>query len=97
MSWFIAVGGLIICMFLSKDLLSKCYKRCFAWMFSIVGRSVDKDLTKTKVELFGGLRGVAKKSKKGESTNRIKPEELYILSCEKGQGRRPRPFSQLRM
>ena len=29
---------------------------------------------------------------------RIKPdEELYILSCEKGRGRRPRPVSQLRM
>ena len=28
---------------------------------------------------------------------RIKPKELYILSCEKGRGRRLRPFSQLRM
>ena len=28
---------------------------------------------------------------------RIKPEELYILSCGKGLGRRPRPFPQLRM
>ena len=27
----------------------------------------------------------------------IKPEELYILSCEKGRGRRPRLFSQLRI
>ena len=30
-------------------------------------------------------------------TYRIKPEDLYILSCEKGRGRRPRPFSWLRM
>ena len=28
---------------------------------------------------------------------RIKPEELYILSCGKGRGWRPRPFPQLRM
>ena len=28
---------------------------------------------------------------------RIRPEELHILSCEKGRGRRPWPFSQLRM
>ena len=28
---------------------------------------------------------------------RIKPEELYILSCRKGSGRRPWPFPQLRM
>ena len=28
---------------------------------------------------------------------RIKSEELYILSFEKGRGRRPRPFSKLRM
>ena len=28
---------------------------------------------------------------------RIKPEELYILSCGKGRGRRPGPFPQLRM
>ena len=28
---------------------------------------------------------------------RIKPEELYILSCGKGRGRRPRPFSQVIM
>ena len=28
---------------------------------------------------------------------RIEPEELYILSCGIGLGRRPRPFPQLRM
>ena len=28
---------------------------------------------------------------------RIKPKELYILSCGKGRGRRPRPFPQLKM
>ena len=28
---------------------------------------------------------------------RIKPEELYILSCAKGRGRRPRPLSKLIM
>ena len=28
---------------------------------------------------------------------RIKPKELYILCCEKGRGRRLRPFPQLRM
>ena len=28
---------------------------------------------------------------------RIKPGEVYILSCEKDRGRRPRPFPQLRM
>ena len=31
------------------------------------------------------------------SLYRMKPEELYILSYEKGRGRRPWPFSQLRM
>ena len=31
------------------------------------------------------------------SMYRIKSEELYILSCGKGLGRRPWPFSQLRM
>ena len=30
-------------------------------------------------------------------TYRIKPDELYILSCGKGRGRRPRPIPQLRM
>ena len=29
--------------------------------------------------------------------HRIKPEEFYILSCEKYRRRRPRPFTQLRM
>ena len=29
--------------------------------------------------------------------HRIKPEDLYIHSCGKGRGRRPRPFPQLRM
>ena len=29
--------------------------------------------------------------------SQVKPSELYILSCEKGRGLRPRPFSQLRM
>ena len=29
--------------------------------------------------------------------SQLKPSELYILSCEKGRGRRPRPFPQLRM
>ena len=30
-------------------------------------------------------------------SSQLKPSEFYILSCEKGLGRRPRPFSQLRM
>ena len=29
--------------------------------------------------------------------SQLKSSELYILSCEKGHGLRPRPFSQLRM
>ena len=29
--------------------------------------------------------------------SQLKPWELYIRSCEKGLGLRPRPFSQLRM
>ena len=29
--------------------------------------------------------------------SQLKPSEFYILSCEKGLGLRPRPFSQLRM
>ena len=28
---------------------------------------------------------------------KIKPEELYMLSFEKGRGQKPRPFSKLRM
>ena len=28
---------------------------------------------------------------------RIKPEEVYVLSFEKGRGRKPRLFSKLRM
>ena len=31
-----------------------------------------------------------------KADDRIKPEELSILSCEKGRGRRPKRFSQLR-
>ena len=29
--------------------------------------------------------------------SQLKPSELYIPSCKKGLGLRPRPFSQLRM
>ena len=29
--------------------------------------------------------------------SQLKPSEVYILSCEKGLGLRPRPYSQLRM
>ena len=36
-------------------------------------------------------------SPRGPILYRIKPEELYILSCGKGRGRMPWPFPQLRM
>ena len=50
--------------------------------------------------LFGRLEFVLKHPLLAEQSAvmyRIKLEELYILGCGKGRGRRPRPFLQLKM